>query len=74
MTAIRKEAIEMLERMSEDRVIYIWQILQGINGLYNNEQSERKDAFAKLEQLRKKGTATDYDAELASYRDDKYGK
>ncbi len=74
MTAIRKEAIEMLERMPEDRVIYIWQILQGINGLYNNEQSERKDAFAKLEQLRKKGTATDYDAELASYRDDKYGK
>lgn len=74
MTAIRKEAIEMLERMPEDRVIYIWQILQGINGLYNNEQSERKDAFAKLEQLRKKGTATDYDTELASYRDDKYGK
>ena len=60
--------------MLEDRVIYIWQILQGINGLYNNEQSDREDAFAKLEQLRKKGTATDYDAELASYRDDKYGK
>lgn len=75
MTAIRKEAIEMLERMPEDRVIYIWQILQGINGLYNNdEQSERKEAFARLEQLRRKGTVTDDDAELASYREAKYGK
>lgn len=74
MTAIRKEAIEMLERMPEDRVVYIWQILQGINGLYNNEQSERKEAFAKLEQLRKNGTVINYEEELASYREEKYGK
>ena len=75
MTAIRKEAIEMLERMPEDRVVYIWQILQGINGLYNNDkQSEREEAFARLEQLRRKGTVTDDSAELASYRETKYGK
>lgn len=74
MTAIRKEAIEMLERMPEDRVVYIWQILQGINGLYEDKQSERKEAFAKLELLRKKGTVMDDDAELASYREEKYGK
>jgi len=34
----------------------------------------RKEAFEKLEQLHKKGTLTDYDAELASYREEKYGK
>lgn len=34
----------------------------------------RKDAFARLEQLRKKGTVIDDDAELASYMEDKYGK
>ena len=31
-----------------------------------------KMLFARLEQLRKKGTVTDDDAELASYREDKY--
>ena len=48
--------------------------MQGVNGLYNDDQSERKEAFARLEQLRRKGTVTDYDAELASYREEKYGK
>lgn len=52
-------------------VSFILQIMQGVNGLYNDNQSERKEAFAKLEQLRKKGTVSDYDAELASYRDEK---
>ena len=42
--------------------------------MYNDDQSERKEAFARLEQLRKKGTVADYDAELASYREEKYGK
>lgn len=35
----------------------------GVNGLYNDNQSERKEAFARLEKLRKKGTVTNYDAE-----------
>ncbi|MCI8311738.1 MAG: UDP-N-acetylenolpyruvoylglucosamine reductase [Lachnospiraceae bacterium] len=49
------------------------QIMQGINGLYDDEQSERKEAFVRLEQLRKKGTVTDDAAELALYREEKYG-
>lgn len=40
---------------------------------YNDTQSERKEAFARLEKLRRKGSVTDYDAELASYREEKYG-
>lgn len=74
MTAIRQEAIKMLERMPEDKLGFVIQIMQGVDGLYNDEQSERKEAFARLEQLRRKGTVTDYDAELASYREEKYGK
>lgn len=74
MTAIRQEAIRMLEKMPEDKLGFVIQIMQGVNGLYNDEQSERKEAFARLEQLRRKGTVTDYDAELASYREEKYGK
>ena len=35
---------------------------------------EKKKAFLRLEQLRKKGTVTDYGAELASYREETYGR
>lgn len=74
MTAIRKEAIELLERVPEDKLSFIIQIMQGVNGLYSDTKSERKEAFARLEQLRRKGTVTDDDAELVSYREEKYGK
>ena len=74
MTALRQTAIKELEKLPEDKIGFILQILQGVNGLYNDDQSERKEAFARLEQLRKKGTVADYDAELASYREEKYGK
>lgn len=74
MTALRQTAMKELERLPEDKVSFILQIMQGVNGLYNDNQSERKEAFAKLEQLRKKGTVIDYDSELASYRDEKYGQ
>lgn len=74
MTAIRKEAIELLERVPEDKLTFIIQIMRGVNGLYADTNSERKEAFAKLEQLRRKGTVTDDDTELASYREEKYGK
>lgn len=36
-------------------------------------QRIKKEAFARLEQLRKKGTVID-DVELASYRKEKYGR
>ena len=74
MTALRQSAMRELERLPEDKISFILQIMQGVNGLYGEKQSERKEAFAKLEQLRKKGTVTDDDSELASYREDKYGK
>ena len=74
MTALRQTAMKELQKFPEDKVSFILQIMQGVNGLYNDNQSERKEAFTRLEQLRKKGTVTDYDAELASYREEKYGK
>lgn len=74
MTALRQSAMKELERLPEDKISFVLQIMQGVNGLYNDNQSEKKEAFEKLEQLRKKGTVVDYDAELASYREEKYGK
>lgn len=74
MTALRQSAIRELEKLPEDKLSFVIQIMQGVNGLYNDTQSERKEAFSKLEQLRKLGAVIDYDAELASYREEKYGK
>ncbi len=73
MTALRQSAIKELEKIPEDKISFLLQIMQGINGLYDDEQSERKEAFVRLEQLRKKGTVTDDAAELALYRKEKYG-
>ena len=56
MTAIRQTAFRELEKLPEDKLFFILQIMQGVNGLYTDNQQERKEAFAQLEQLRKKGT------------------
>jgi len=74
MTTLRQSAMEELEKIPEDKLSFVIQIMQGVNGLYNDKKNERKEAFERLEKLRKKGTVTDYKAELASYRDEKYGK
>lgn len=34
MTAIRQEAIQMLEKVPEDKLSYVIQIMQGVNGLW----------------------------------------
>lgn len=74
MTALRQSAMMELEKIPEDKLSFMIQIMQGVNGLYNDTNRERKEAFARLEQLRKKGTVIDDAAELASYREDKYGR
>ena len=33
MTALRKEAIELLEQVPEDKLVYVVQILRAVNGL-----------------------------------------
>ena len=74
MTALRQSAIMELEKIPEDKLYFVIKIMQGVNGLYIDTNKERKEAFARLEQLRRKGTVTDYDEELAFYRKDKYGR
>ena len=74
MTALRRSAILELEKIPEDKLSFVIQIMQGVNGLYNDTDKEREEAFERLEQLRKKGTVTDDKAELASYREEKYSK
>lgn len=74
MTELRQSAMMELEKIPEDKIRFILQIMQGVNGLYSDNKAEKKEAFSNLEKIRKKGTVTDYDVELASYREEKYGK
>ena len=74
MTTLRESSIMELEKLHEDKLSFIIQIMQEVNGLYTETNSERKEAFARLEQLRRKGTVADEKVELASYREEKYGK
>ena len=66
--------MDLLEKMPEDKLYFVVQILQGIDGLYGTPEQEMRDsAFEKLESLRRKNTQIDYDKELESYREEKYG-
>ena len=72
MTALRQSAIMELEKIPEDKLSFVIQIMQGVNSLYNSGAVEsKKDAFLRMEQIRKKGNVQDDDAELASYREEK---
>lgn len=74
MTALRKDAMDLLERMPEDKLYFIIQIMEGVNGLYGSEsENVREEAFEQLERLRRKAPQIDYERELDSYREEKYG-
>ena len=74
MTALRKDAMALLERMPEDKLYFMIQIMRGIDGLYEAEQLTAKEhAFEELEHLRKSVPELDYDRELKKYREEKYG-
>ena len=74
MTTLRKNAMDLLEQMPEDKLYFIVQIMQGVNGLYGTEKQAAKDqAFEMLEGIRKKVPELDYDKELENYREEKYG-
>ena len=73
MTALRQSAIRELEKIPEDKLTFVIQIMQGVNGLYSDTSNEKKEAFATLERLRKKGTVDNYNDELNTYTDEKYG-
>ena len=64
MTTLRQIAIMELEKIPEDKLTFIIQIMQDVNGLYNNDRNndrneEKKEAFARIEQLRKKRIVVD---------------
>lgn len=74
MTKLRQEAFTLLEEIPEDKLVFIIQIMEGVAGLYGQNENTKKKAFQTLERLRKKDPVKiDYEVELASYREEKYG-
>ena len=43
MTAIRREAIQMLEKVPEDKLSFVIQIMQGVNGLLGTSDAKEKE-------------------------------
>lgn len=74
MTTLRKDAMDLLEQVPEDKLYFIIQIMQGVNGLYSSDkQRKKKQAFTNLESFRRKIPEIDYEKELEQYREGKYG-
>lgn len=45
MTLLRQTAMKELEKLPEEKTGFILQIMQGVNGLYNDTQAGKKEAF-----------------------------
>lgn len=45
MTAIRQEAIQMLEKVPEDKLSFVIQIMQGVNGLLGASDTKEKEVI-----------------------------
>lgn len=73
MTILRQSAMRELERLPEDKIAFVLQIMRGINGLDEDERLAKKNAFKRLEYLRKKADINEND-ELKRYREEKYGR
>lgn len=77
MSVMRKQAIEMVERMPEEKIYYLIHILEGIEGLMaptgTEEPSDAQTAYQELEKYRRKGTVDrNYKEELYAALEEKY--
>lgn len=77
MTRIKAKALEMIERLPDEKMIYVINILQNIEALSLSEESEKIKSMIALQNLLKfeKKLPEDFDAEkeLSDAREEKYG-
>lgn len=77
MTVMKQRAIDMISRMPEEKLYYIVQLLEGIEGLFENKadgfETPEQRALKDLQRFRKRSDIEiDYRAELAEARKEKY--
>ncbi len=77
MTMLQEKAVDMISRMSEEKLYYVVQLLESVEGLSENMADGAKtlaqSALEDLQRFRKRGDVEmDYKAELAKAREEKY--
>lgn len=75
MTALRQEAMQMVETMPEENLAAIVNFMAKFrdNAEQINRRNRKAAAFANLERLRREVPDLDYEQALAEYREEKYG-
>lgn len=77
MTRIKEKAVEMIQRMPDDNMFYVINILQNLEEMTANKDTDREQAMKAFQDLLKFSgrLPEDFDAdkELAVAREEKYG-
>lgn len=77
MTQLKERAVEMIQRMPEEKMFYVMNILQNLEGMAVDKNTDKEQAIAAFEDImRYRGRlSADFDAdrELAEAREEKYG-
>lgn len=77
MTVMKQRAIDMISRMPEEKLYYVVQLLEGVEGLSENKadgfETPEQRALKDLQRFCKRSDVEiDYKAELAEVRKEKY--
>lgn len=77
MTRIKEKAVEMIQRMPDDNMFYVINILQNLEEMTANKDTDREQAMKAFQDLLKFSgrLPEDFDAdkELAAAKEEKYG-
>ena len=77
MTMLQEQAIDMIKKLPDDKIYYVVNILEGIEGLFMPKDGQRiekaQKAYQELQRYRKSSPVErDYKAELAEALEKKY--
>ncbi|MDO5418328.1 MAG: dihydrodipicolinate reductase [Lachnospiraceae bacterium] len=75
MTLAKERAVEMIKNLPDDKVKFVINILEGLDGLYGNQEkvTASQRAYQNLQQYRRNGSSEiDYKEELVQALEEKY--
>lgn len=76
MTAMQERAMDLIQRMPEEKIYYLINLLEGLvetTPLYKNEPTNAQKAYRNLQKFRRRGTEDrDYKAELYAALEERY--
>lgn len=74
MTALRQDAHSLLDRVPDDKLAPLMEIMRGLEGLGpKKKRGENSEAFKRLMELRRPIPDLDEEKELAEWREEKFG-